>query len=126
MRKLSDIKNERESKKQRSKERCDYKHANVSVPYKLWNSVDMLEYFKKIRAKHGFKMNDFFEKRAKYTQLSAINRLRITGDIFIMFVSWVEERNQQFPKDIWYLVNQFNDFKKFRPDLFRSYGDASN
>lgn len=118
MRKLSDVKLERQQLEAEKKERAIYKNQIGQVPVRLWTTTQMLEYFNEVRKKHGVSIKVAFDKRTMFTQLAAIKKLKIKGPAFVEFVHWAERTNEIFPIDIYHLVNQFNRFKKVRKDLF--------
>jgi len=118
MRSLADVKREREQLEAEKQERKQYKNQIGEIPVRLWTTTQMLEYFEKVRRKHGLKIKKAFDKRTMFTQLAAIKKLKIKGPAFVEFVHWAERTNEVFPIDIYHLVNQFNRFKKVRKDLF--------
>lgn len=118
MRRLADVKFEREKQEADKKERKFYKQDAEEIPVRLWTTHDMLKYFNEVRRKHKIKINKFIDQRTIYTQLAVIKRLKIIGTTFVEFVHWAERSNEIFPVDIYHLVNQIKRFKKVRKDLF--------
>lgn len=116
MRKLSDIKRERQTRSQRATERAEYRAAGSEIPQTHWTSGMMLDYFIEERKKCKVRIQDMNDQRSRITAMGAIKQLGFDGSQFVSLVDWV--RDTDGLTTIFFTIRKAKQFKKDHKHLF--------
>jgi len=117
MRRLKDIKKERENKTTIKKERAEYRKSG-SIPISHWSSLEMYYYFMEVKEGTKWKINQRYKnhERTMYSAMAAIKQSGLNGTQFVELVKWSENRGDL--STIWNLIKSIPSFKKVSPDVF--------